>query len=150
MDLLSQIEADLKTALLSKNQEAVSVLRLLKSELKNGEIAAGKPLTEPEVQAVIRREIKKRADSVGMYRQGGNPSQADQEEREATLLAGYLPEPPSEEQIQAFLTERLAQISEPVTPALKGQLMRDTISHFEGRADGKLVSTLVDRQLNPA
>jgi uncharacterized protein YqeY len=138
-----QIDADLKTAMLNKNSGAVSVLRMLKSELKNSEIAQGALLTDKEVETVIRKEAKKRRESATMYRTGDNVQQAGIEEAEAEFLERYLPAQISEEEVSSYLKEITAS-SPAAMPSEKGHLIRKTLEHFNGEADGKMVSGLVN------
>jgi uncharacterized protein YqeY len=144
MTLSERIMADLKAAMIGKDTLATSTLRLLKGELKNAEIASGAELEESKQMEIIRQEIKKRSKSVEMYRQGGNPEQADTEQKEADFLSQYLPAQASEADVKAFIQERIAALG---ADAQKGPLIRETMAQFAGLTDGKTVSGLIDQLL---
>src|SRR5690606_6461176 len=95
-ELSQQITEDMKTAMREKNTVALNTIRMLRSSIKNAAIEKGgadAELDDPEVVAVIRREVKKRQDAIEQYTSGGRPELAEQEEAEIAVLQGYLPEP---------------------------------------------------------
>ena len=141
---LETLDADLKTAQLARDAVTTGVLRMLKAELKNTEIALGEPLTEPKILQVIRKEIKKRTESALLYEKGGNTTQAATERQEADILNAYLPASIDPHIVEAFITSRIGELGT-LTPQLKGQLIRETVSHFAGQTDGKIVSDIVNR-----
>src|SRR5437868_4302215 len=92
--LLSRIESDLVTAMRSKDTEKLSVLRMLKSATKYASIEKGGADFVPsdsEVVTVIRREIKKRQDSIQSYQTANRSDLAEKEKRETDVLQAYLP-----------------------------------------------------------
>jgi len=70
MELSKQINTDLIEAMKAKNETNVSVLRMLKSQLKNKEIEIGKPLTEEDILNVIIKQVKQRQDSISEFKYG--------------------------------------------------------------------------------
>ena len=80
MSLVAQIDADLKAAMIAKDAEKLSVLRMLKSAVKYVSIEKGGADAVPsdlEVLAVVRKEVKKREDSIASFTQGGRTEMAD-------------------------------------------------------------------------
>ncbi len=132
MSLQEIILNDLKTAMLAQDSRAVSVLRLLKSELTNARISEGKELSEDQVIQIIKRESKKRRETAELYRKAGEQERAEEEEKESEVLSKYLPEQISEEVIRAYLKDKLAESSNPQV----GPLIKETLQHFQGQADG--------------
>ena len=95
MSLIEQISADLKTAMLARDEFTTTTLRGLKSAILYEELAQNKRdegLADDEVQKVTAREIKKRDDALKLYAQAGDQERADKEDREMKILSQYLPE----------------------------------------------------------
>ena len=80
--LKQTIEDNLITALKSHDEKTISVLRMLKSAVKNKEIEAKKDLDDTDITAVIQSQIKSRKDSVEMYEKASRPELADKEKKE--------------------------------------------------------------------
>ena len=146
MNLEDQITSDLKTALLSSNATAVSVLRLLKSELKNASIAQTGALDEAAGFQVIRREIKKRQDAAELYRKGGRAEQASQEEAEGLILEKYLPAQANPQEVETFIKQAIQEIPNP-SAKNKGEIIKLALSKFGNQVDGRTVSEIVNRLL---
>lgn len=145
MSLFLQLEGDIKSAMLGKDSTTVGVLRILKSEIKNAEIAQAAPLEEAQIMQVIRREIKKRQDSFELYTKANRPDRAEQEQTEIKVLEKYLPT-----QIDPQLVEQYLESTFPSTERSserRGEMIKAALSHFAGQTDGKTVSALVEKLL---
>lgn len=142
MALQDHLSADLKAAMLNRDSATVSVLRMVQAELKNAQIAAGKPLEETEAVQVVRKEIKKRLDTAATYRQAGQPDRAETEEKEAATLSVYLPAETDPTIVKAFLEEKAATLR-PLEPKHRGELIRAAMEQFPGTLDGKKVADMV-------
>ena len=141
-ELSQQITEDMKTAMREKNTLALGTIRMLKSSIKNAAIEKGgadAELTDPEVVAVIRKEVKKRQDSIEQYTIAGRAELVEQEEAEMAVLNGYLPEPMSEEKIAAIIDAAIAEVGATSRKEM-GQVMKIVQEKTEGRADGKTLS----------
>ena len=144
MSLNQDIEQNLIQALKDKDQSKVSVLRMLKSAVHNQVIALKKgELTEEEVTAIIRQELKKRQDSIAAYTEAQRKDLADQEKIEADILSAYLPAMLSEEEVTAIVDQVIASGIDNF-----GQAMKEVMNQTKGRADGQLVQQLVKSKLN--
>lgn len=152
--LEQRIEADLKAALRAGDEEVKMTLRGLKAAIKNAEIegvkdgrlALGARLDEAAVEAVLRQQAKQRRDAIALYQQGGRAELAEREQRELAIIEAYLPQPPSEAEIEAVARELIATLGAQ-GPADMGRVMGPVIARFGGRADGKTVSGIVRRLL---
>ncbi len=143
MSLAQDIEIDFKNALREQNALKLSVLRMLKSALKNEAIAKKQAeLIDEEVVAVLRRELKKRQDSILAFSSAGRNDLADQEKAEAELIGVYLPALMAEEDIAKIVEEIIAS---GVTGF--GLVMKEVMSKTNGQADGQLVQKLVKAKL---
>lgn len=146
MTLVEQIEADYLTALKSKDEKTVSILRMLKSALKNKEIALGKKLDETQISEVVFKEVKSRRDSILEYQKGGREDLAKKEQEEIEILAKYQPEMLSEVEVTKIIDETIKKIGA-TNPQDMGKVMSALMPQIKGKADGSLVSTLVKSKL---
>lgn len=146
MTLAEQIEADYLTALKSKDEKTVSILRMLKSALKNKEIALGKKLDETQISEVVFKEVKSRRDSILEYQKGGREDLAKKEQEEIEILAKYQPEMLSEVEVTKIIDETIKKIGA-TNPQDMGKVMSALMPQIKGKADGSLVSTLVKSKL---
>ncbi|MCB9802461.1 GatB/YqeY domain-containing protein [Candidatus Nomurabacteria bacterium] len=145
MELLEKIEQDFKEALRTKQELKLSVLRMLKTSLKNQAIADKKPeteMSEQDIFLVLKRELKKRNDAVASFEQGNRPELAAQERQEAEILSAYLPAAMSEEELQKIVDEVIAGGVENF-----GQAMKEIMQRTQGQADGQVVQALVKAKL---
>jgi len=145
-----KIQDDLKQAMLAKDEERLSVIRMLKSAIQYFEIqkgGAGYEATDEDVMDVVGREIKKRRESIEMYKNGNRPELAAKEERELTILQTYLPEQLDEETVRALVTEAVNQTGA-TTMQDMGKVMAALMPKVKGKADGNLISSLVREKLS--
>lgn len=96
---LSQIEADLNSSLKARDSLTTDTLRGLKTRIQNEKIAKQKDLSETEISALIRNEVKKRREAANVYEQGGRSELAAKEISEVEVLQKYLPPEISESEI---------------------------------------------------
>jgi uncharacterized protein YqeY len=134
--MLARLEEDLKAAMKGGDKRRVSTLRLLLAGLKNEKIQAQRVLTDEEVEAVLRRAVKQRKDSIEQYAKGGRRDLVDAETEELAILDGYLPKGLSEAEIESTLRE---VIKERGLSAQKdvGLAMKELMARHRGRVDGK-------------
>jgi len=147
--LKSQIENDLKAALLGGDRFRADVLRGLKAVILNEEVAKGKRdegLDDATIEQLIAREVKKRNDSVVQYTDAGRPELADAEKAEAEVLEGYLPEQLSEDEIQATIDAVVAELGVS-GPQAMGQVIGAVKAKLGNAADGATVARLVKQAL---
>jgi uncharacterized protein YqeY len=150
MSLIAQIDADVKKAMIARNAERLSVLRLLKSAVKYAAIEKGTADAEPgdaDVLAVIRKEAKKRDDSIASYGQAGRTDLADKEKQELQILKEFLPAPMSPEQIEALVREAIQETGA-TGKAQMGAVMKAAQAKGGGQVDGKTLSQVVQRLLS--
>jgi uncharacterized protein YqeY len=98
-----------------------------------------------EIQ-VLQRERKRRLEAAEAYRDGGRPDAAAAEEREAEIIASYLPAQLSDEELDAIVGDAVAE-SGASSPSEMGKVMGLIMPKVQGRADGKRVSALVREKL---
>jgi uncharacterized protein YqeY len=119
----------------------VRALRLLASELQKA-VKEG----EADEVAVLQRERKRRQEAAEAYREGGRDELAADEELEAEIISGYLPEPLSDAELGAIVGDAVAE-SGASSPQEMGKVMSLVMPQVKGRADGKRVSAAVREKL---
>ena len=143
MSLLEQIQGDVKDAMKAGEKERVHALRLVVNELQK----AAKENGGDELE-VLQRERKRRFEAAEAYRDGGRTDLAEAEEQEAELIAGYMPEQLSDEELNALVGDAVAE-SGATSPKEMGKVMALVMPQVKGRADGKRVSNAVKELLVP-
>jgi uncharacterized protein YqeY len=147
--LKDKIQEDLKQAMLAREEEKLSTIRMLKSALQYFEIqkgGAGYEANDEDVIEVTSREIKKRRESIEMYEKGGRQELADKEKKELEQLQTYLPEQLSEDEIQKLVVDAISETGA-ATMQDMGKVMGVLSPQIKGKADGSLVSSLVREKL---
>ena len=143
MSLLHQSPEDVTGAMTAGERDRVHALRLIVNELQK----AAKENGADEVE-VLQRERKRRFEAAEAYRDGGRTDLAEAEEREAELIASYMPEQLSDEQLGAIVGDAVAE-SGASSPKEMGKVMALVMPQVKGRADGKRVSNAVKELLVP-
>jgi len=147
MNILEQIDQNLTKALKEKDETTISVLRMLKSVIKNKEIEKGKKLEEEEILELINKEAKKRKEAAQAYEEGGRSELAEQEKKELEILKTYLPEQLSEEEIQKIVEETIKETRASSFQDI-GKVIGAVMSKVKGRAEGSMVSKIVKEKLS--
>jgi uncharacterized protein YqeY len=150
MDFQARIDQDLKDAMKARQSDRLNVIRMLKSSLKLASIELGGAearLDDASALAVVRKEMKKRRDSIEQYEKGNRPELAEKERVEAAILALYLPKALSQEELAAIVREAVAE-SGATSKAQMGAVMKVAVAKAAGRADGKAISAAVSAALS--
>jgi uncharacterized protein YqeY len=145
-----EIQARLKEAMLAHDDFLKIVLSGLKSAVLYEEVAKGKReegLSDDEVLAVIAREVKKRDDAIEIYQSAGNQELAQKECAEREILAKFLPEPLSEDELKELIeTTIVATDAEDIKDM--GRVIGAVKAEAGTKADGALVAKLVKERLS--
>jgi len=147
--LKSQIDNDVKAALLGGDRFRADVLRGLKAVILNEEVAKGKRdegLDDATIEQLIAREVKKRLDSVQQYTAAARPELAETEQAEAKILEAYLPEQLSEADVQKLIDETIAELGVS-GPQAMGQVIGAVKANVGNSADGATIARLVKEAL---
>jgi len=148
-DLKSKLQSDLNDAIKSRNTVVAETIRMVLSAITNEEVAGKekKELSDAEVITVLTREAKKRREAAEAFEQGGRADRAAAERAEGEVIAGYLPEQLSEDDLNKLIAETITAVGAS-GPADMGKVMGALKAKVAGKADGALVSTLVKAALN--
>ena len=141
-----RIEADLKSAMKAGDKTRVATLRLLLAALKNEKIQAQRALTADEFEAVLRRAVKQRRDSIEQYARGGRQDLVDAESRELVIIEEYLPKGMSDAEIETALRDIIRDKGFSASKDV-GLAMKELMSAYKGRVDGKKAQEIARRLL---
>lgn len=149
MSLKDRLAEDMKQAM--KDREAgktqLSVIRMVRANIKNVEINHQKELSDDEVLDVIAKEVKMRRDAMEEFQKGNRPDLVDNLEKEIAVLMQYLPQQLNENEVRALVIEAIAQTNA-TSPKDMGKVMSKLMPKVKGRADGKLINSIVKDLLN--
>jgi uncharacterized protein len=148
MSYLERIQADLTAAMKEKDELRLSVLRMMKSALKNKEVEKMRALDDLESLQVLQTLVKQRRESVEQFIKGGRKDLADKEAKEITIIEEYLPAAPSDAEIQHAVE---AAVNEVGADSLKqmGAVIKAARARLEGKSiDGKALSDRVRERLS--
>jgi uncharacterized protein YqeY len=148
MGLKEILQADLTDAIRSRNEVVSGTVRMLLAAITNEEVAgkAAKVLTDAEIITVLSREAKKRREAVEAYTQAKRDDLASKEKAEAAVIANYLPEQLSEDEIKKLIQAAIAETGASGASGM-GLVMKVLQPKIAGKADGGVVSGLVKAAL---
>lgn len=150
LPLADRLAADITAAQKARLPLVLGVLRGLKAALTQASLLKGNintPLTEPEIIAVIRKQVAQREESIAQFTQHGALEKADQEKAEAEVLQGYLPPPPTQAEIDAIVTQAIAETGAATVKDM-GRAIKRAGELANGRVEGKTLSTEIKARLS--
>jgi uncharacterized protein YqeY len=146
MSLRDRLTDEMKVAMKSRDDLRLSTIRLIRSAVKNREIELRREFEDVEIIEVIASMIKQRRESIRLFTQGARADLVEKEEKELSVLLGFLPP-----QLERAELEELAQkaIAECGAQGMKdlGKVMKVLAPQVAGRADGKTVAEVVKARL---
>ena len=149
--LKSKLQEDLNVAIKERDELRSSTLRLTLAAITKEEVAGKekRELSDDEVQKVIIREAKKRREAADAFAQGGRAEQAEREKAEGEVLATYLPQQLSDEQLQEIVAQAVEEAKPAVAegPRAMGAVMKIVNPKVAGQAEGGRVAAAVKKLL---
>ena len=148
--LKDRLRTDLTTAMKARDELRSATLRMVLSAVTNAEVAgkAARELSDDEVVGVLTTEAKKRREAATAFDDGGRAEMADRERAEAAVIADYLPEQLTKEEVVAVVTDAIDQAgARGEGMRAMGKVMGLVTPQTKGRADGSVVAAEVRRQL---
>ena len=147
MAFLDRIQKDLIEAMKARDELRLSVLRMVKTALKNKEIEKIRPLEDAEALQVLQTLVKQRRESAEQFTRGGRADLADKETREVAFIEAYLPAAPTEAEITGAIEAAIAETGAN-SPAQMGAVIKASRAHLAGKTvDGKVLSDRVRERL---
>ena len=147
MNLNQRLMDDLKEALRQHDEPRKAAIRMVRASIKNAEIAMQREATDAEIQGIISREIKKRAEAEELFRRGGRQDLVTAEELEIELLKQYLPQQMSPAEVAEAVQEIIDQLGA-AGPEQLGPVMKRAMEQLKGKADGRLVNQVARELLS--
>ncbi|WP_297670132.1 GatB/YqeY domain-containing protein [uncultured Desulfovibrio sp.] len=147
--LFEQIDKDYVQAYKAKDAVRVTVLRLLKTAVKNRLVDLKRPggtLSDGEMLDLILKEGKQRQDSIEQYTAAGRADLADREQAELDVIREYMPRPLTQEELAAVIDAAVAETGA-ASPRDMGKVMSAVMARCKGRVDGKVLSAAVKQRL---
>jgi uncharacterized protein YqeY len=146
MSLVAEIETELKAAMLGQQAVRRDALRLILSSLRSAEKELQRALSNDEELQVLQRERKRRVEAIEAFRAAGREEQTTKEEQELDVLQEFMPEPLSEEALEAIIDGVIAEVGATSLREI-GRVMADVMPQVSGRVDGGTVSQIVKEKL---
>ncbi|OCR01155.1 glutamyl-tRNA amidotransferase [Oscillatoriales cyanobacterium USR001] len=147
MSLRERIDADIKTAMKSKEKVRLETVRSIKKVLLEKEVSARpETLTESQELEVLVQIAKQRRDSIEQYQKAGRDDLANQEAAELAIIEEYLPTQMSDEEVNAIIDEIIVSVGATSAKDM-GKVMGGAMQQLKGKADGKKIQDLVKAKL---
>ena len=148
MTFLERIQKDLTAAMKGHDELRLSVLRMVKTALKNKEIEKIRALDDNEALQVLQTLMKQRKESIEQFTKGGRKDLADKETKEIVIIESYLPAAPSDAELNAAIEAAMLETGAN-SPKQMGQVIKAAKARLEGKTvDGKLLSDRVRDRLS--
>lgn len=141
-----RISDDMKKAMVAKDKVELSVIRLLKSEIRYKEIEKGAELSDEDVIAVLSSSAKRHRDSIAQFEKGGREDLVAQEKAELEVIRQYMPKQLEEDELSRIVDEAIKEVNALAASDL-GRVMKMVMPKVKGKADGKRVNELVSSKL---
>ena len=147
MSLKDRITEDMKSAMRARQPERLLAIRMLLAALKQREVDERIVLTDADVVAIIEKQIKQRRESIAQFEKAARPDAAAKEQFEIDVIAAYLPQQASAEEVTAEIDAAFAAV-QPAGPQDMGKVMAAVKAKLAGRADMAEASRLVKARLS--
>ncbi len=148
MSLKSKIQQDLTRAMKDKDTIKTGALRMLKSDIMKFEVSGTKKeATDEDIIGIIQKQVKQRKDSQEQFEKGDRTEMAQKEKQEAEILATYLPEQMSEDELKDIVQETIKSVGAESKSDM-GKVMGAIMPKVKGKADGKIINKLVMEALS--
>ena len=147
MTLQERLAQEIKSAMLAKDADKLSTLRLLKSVI--GYLLVERKtetLSDADFVGVVQTEVKKRRDAIEQFEKGGRPELAAKEKKEIPVLEAFLPQAMSPEELEQLIKATIAETGATSKKDM-GPVIKAVQAKAAGRADGKSISGIVGKLL---
>ena len=146
MPIQARLQEDLKQAMRDKDVVRRSVLRYLRSEIHNEEIAKQTELDDDGIIIVLTRQAQQRRDSIEVYEAANRQDLVDKEKGELAIIFEYMPEQMSREDVIDLVRQAIEEAGA-TGPGDMGKVMGRIMPQVRGKTDGKEVSSIVSEEL---
>lgn len=147
MSLTDQINSDIKEAMKAREKEKLAALRDIKSKLLNEATSGNGDIDEAKENKIIMKLHKQRMDTYNVYIEQGREDLAADEKFEAEIIEKYMPKMMDEAEVRSEALSAIKALGAS-GPQDMGKVMGVLSKNLAGKADGKLISTIVKEELN--
>lgn len=147
MSLTEKINEDIKTAMKAKEKEKLSALRDIKSKLLMEATSGQGEVSEEKEMKVVMKLHKQRMETYQLYKEQGRDDLADEEKMQAEIIEVYLPKMMSEDEVRSAVVEQISKVGAS-GPQDMGKVMGPLSKELAGKADGKMIASIVKEELN--
>lgn len=141
-----KIEADLKAAMIARQELTRDTLRLVLSDVKKGEVDRNRDATEEDVLAALSGGAKRRQESIDQFDRAGRKDLADKERAELAVIAAYLPKQMDEAAARKIVVDLIAEL-QLTSKKDVGAVMKAVMARHKGALDGKLTQRIASELL---
>ncbi|MBI1352234.1 MAG: GatB/YqeY domain-containing protein [Actinomycetales bacterium] len=149
--LKDQLQSDLTVAMKGRDELSAATIRMVLTAITNEEVAGKehRELSDDDVITVLGREAKKRREAAEAYTDAGREELAERERSELDVIARYLPQPLTEDEVRALVDAAVAEVTAGGASGgqAMGQVMKIVQPQVKGRADGGSVAAMVKAAL---
>ncbi len=147
MSLPQRLSDEIKAAMLARDADRLSTLRLLKSAIGYAQIERKTDdLSDVDLISIVQKEVKKRRDAIEQYEKGGRAELAAREKQEIIVLENFLPQPLNSEELEQLVRNAIQELGANSKKDM-GSVIKAVQAKAAGRADGKSISTVVAKLL---
>ncbi|MGD0844181.1 MAG: GatB/YqeY domain-containing protein [Geobacteraceae bacterium] len=146
MSLRERLTDEMKGAMKARDDLRLSAIRMIRSAIKNREIDIRHELDDREICEVIASLVKQRRESIRLFGQAGRRDLEEKEEKELSILLGFLPPQLERTELEELVARVIAECGAQGSKEM-GKVMKALAPHVAGRADGKVVSEVVREKL---
>ena len=150
-ELKDRLRHELTASMKARDELRSSTLRMVLTSITNAEVSGkqARELTDDEVTGVLASEGKKRREAATAFEDAGRGDLAAKERAEAAIIAEFLPDPMTDQEIEALVSATIAELGVAGDGMrAMGRVMGAISPQIKGRADGGVVSAEVRRQLS--
>jgi hypothetical protein len=145
--LQDRLADDLKQTMKSHDKVRLSVIRQLRADVKNAEIAKQKVLDDSDVLGVISKAAKQRRESIEEFKKGGRQDLVEAEQAELAIIEEYLPQQMTRDEVMAAARKVIEEMGASC-PGDKGKVMPRLVSELKGKAEGREINEVVTELLS--
>jgi uncharacterized protein YqeY len=147
MSSLQRLSQEIKAAMLARDADRLSTLRLLKSAIGYVQIEKKTDeLPDAEFIAIVQKEVKKRRDAIEQYEKGGRAELAAREKQEISVLEQFLPKPLTDAELEELIRSTILETGA-TSKKQMGQVVKAAQTRAAGRAEGRAISAMAGKLL---
>lgn len=147
MSLKERLQQDWKNAVKARNKFRANTISMAKAAVLQAEKSDGNKLEDNEIVDILAKEVKQRRDAIIEFKKGNRQDLAEQNAKEIEILLEYLPQQLTEDEISDIVSKAAYEVGANSMKDI-GKIMSAIMPIVKGRADGKLVNTIVRQYLN--